>query len=445
MHSGRSGRRFVALMSAMCALLSIAAMAAASPALGVPRPAKHAARATPPLPTQLPPATTTDTIHCPDKLRPPSPVDSSERAAPGSTVPQPVPLPPRVIGGPRMAECGYVIPPGAPALPRKLDFQSWVITDLDSGAVLAARDPHGRERPASIIKTLLALVVLDNLDPGSTVTGTQADANQEGTRVGIGPGGHYTVNQLLHGLLMHSGNDIAYALAMQLGGVRTTVAKMDAMAARLGAEDTRVARPSGLDGAGMSTSAYDMAVIFSAAMEKPLFAQSVKTRTLHFPGYPGKHGKPAKPGYQLSNDNHLLGSYPGDLGGKTGFTDDALHTYLNAAHRHGHRIGLVMMRGMNHLAGMYDNAVKLMNYGFTLEAAHAAPVGQVVSAAPQAPPTDPPTAGGTSAPSTHPPGSVSAAAAHSPSRTPELIALLALVAIVVAAAATLLARRRRTR
>ena len=90
----------------------------------------------------------------------------------------------------------------------------------DSGDIVAASEiPHGRHRPASIIKVLLATQSLRELPINKQVMGTSDDAAAEGTRVGVDQGGKYTVNDLLHGLLMHSGNDAAHALAVQLGGM----------------------------------------------------------------------------------------------------------------------------------------------------------------------------------------------------------------------------------
>lgn len=334
-----------------------------------------------------------------------------------------------------MAECGYVIPSGAPPLPDKLDFASWVLSDLDTGAVLAARAPHARQRPASIIKILLALVVTNHLDPDMVVVGTHADANVVGSKVGIGPSGHYTVRQLLYGLLMQSGNDAAHALARQLGGVDETVRKMDALARRLGAQDTRVARPSGLDGPGMSTSAYDESLFFRAAMRQPLLTEIFQTSSYDFPGYGDK------PGYTIGNDNRLLENYPGDLGGKTGYTNDALHTYVNAAKRDGHRVALVMMRGMNHLRGMYRNADELMNYGFALEAANTRPVGHLVTAEPSASASDHPQSSRIQYVGENSPTSASAAQQDPRSRLPELVALLVLAAVAVGTVGALIARR----
>jgi D-alanyl-D-alanine carboxypeptidase (penicillin-binding protein 5/6) len=272
-----------------------------------------------------------------------------------------------------MAECGYVLPPGAPPLPKDLGFASWVIQDLDTGAVLAAKAPHARERPASLIKLLLSQVVARELSPSKVVVGTQADADQEGSKVGVGPGGRYNVGLLVKALLMVSGNDAAHALAMQLGGMRAATEKMNALAVQLGAQDTRAASPSGLDAPGMSASAYDLSVFFKVDMATPLLATAMRTRQLPFPGY----GK--KPGFTLDNDNRMLRTYPGDIGGKVGYTDDAQQTYANAAQRDGHRIALVMFRGTNHIVGRWQNARELMNYGFALENAHTAPVGFVVS------------------------------------------------------------------
>ncbi|HEX4724511.1 MAG TPA: peptidase M15, partial [Pseudonocardiaceae bacterium] len=251
--------------------------------LGSPAGLAHAdAPLTPSVPT---PVTT-----CPDQVTPPPAVDSSEVPSPGQPAPTPVSEPKVPAGGPRMAECGYVLPPGAPPLPTDLAYSSWVLQDLDTGAVLAAKDPHARERPASLIKLLLAQVVARELNPSTPVVGTTDDANQDGSRVGVGPGGQYTDGLLLDGLLLASGNDAAHALAMQLGGMATTVDKMNALAAQLGAQDTRTATPSGLDGPGMSTSAYDLSVIFRADMATPLIAETVHTEQVPFPGYGTKPG-----------------------------------------------------------------------------------------------------------------------------------------------------------
>lgn len=308
---------------------------------------------------------------CGARNAPPPPVDTSEKPAPGKPSPAPLPVPALPVGGPRMAECGDVLPANALNPPAGTTATSWVLQDLDTGNVIAAKDPHARQRPASLIKTLLALVVVTELKPADIVVPTKEDATQECTCVGIAEGGQYTVDQLLHGLLMHSGNDVAHAFATKLGGVEVALGKMNALAAKLGALDTRAATPSGLDGPGMSTSAYDLSLIFHAAMAQPEFAAAVGTKQYQFPGWADK------PSFPIYNDNKLLGVYPGFLGGKTGFTDDARHTYVGAAQRGGKRIAIVLMRGEQKPTKLVDQASKLLDYGFALQADKAAPVGVI--------------------------------------------------------------------
>ena len=233
------------------------------------------------------------------------------------------------------------------------------MADLDSGAVIAAKDPHGRHRPASIIKVLVAMASINALPLNKPVVGTDEDAAAEGTKVGVDAGGVYTVDQLLHGLLMHSGNDAAHALAMQLGGMQEAVEKINVLAAKLGGQDTRVATPSGLDGPGMSTSAYDIGLFYRYAWQNPTFADIVATRTFDFPGH-GDH-----PGYELENDNQLLYKYPGALGGKTGYTDDAGQTFVGAANHDGRRLMAVLLHGTRQPIAPWEQAAHLLDYGFS--------------------------------------------------------------------------------
>lgn len=310
---------------------------------------------------------------------PPPPVDTSEEPKPGTPSPDPLPVPEDPVGGTRMGECGIVQPEGS-AAPPTVTAATWIISDLDSGDVLAAKDPHARERPASLIKVLLSIVVIRELRPETVITGTQEDANQEGTKVGIGPGGQYTVDQLLHALVMRSGNDAAYALSRALGGPDVATEKMNALAKELGALDTRAATPSGLDGPGMTTSAYDMNLIFRAAMKHEEFANAAKTKKIDFPGYG------TKAGFQVNNDNSLLGSYDGFLGGKTGFTDDARHTYVGGAERAGRRLAVVLLRGERDQKPLAHQGAALLDYGFALATAKAKPVGELVNKSPDAQP-----------------------------------------------------------
>jgi serine-type D-Ala-D-Ala carboxypeptidase (penicillin-binding protein 5/6) len=240
--------------------------------------------------------------------------------------------------------------------------QTWLLADLDSGQVLAARDENLRHPPASTIKVLLALVALDELNLDSTVVADAADSHVECSCVGVKAGQTYTAHQLLDGLLLVSGNDAANTLAHMLGGVDTTVAKMDAKAASLGAVNTHASTPSGLDGPGGSgwSTAHDLAVIFRAAMANPVFAQITAEPSAVFPGENGDH--------PIANRDELLMRYPGAIGGKTGFTDAARKTFVGAAARGGRRLVVAMMYGLVREGGptYWDQAGSLLDWGFAL-------------------------------------------------------------------------------
>ncbi|WP_375295958.1 D-alanyl-D-alanine carboxypeptidase family protein [Saccharothrix sp.] len=343
-------RRPVATALAACTLLATAVFGA-SPAQAQPAP-------------------------CDNRVSPPPAVDTSEQVPPGAQPPRPLEVPENPVGGERLGECGLVLPANAQKLPDDISARTWLVADMDSGAVLAAYDPHGRQRPASVIKVLLAMVVAKELSPDATVAATQEDVDQECTCIGLRVGAEYTVEQLLQSLVMASGNDVAHALARRLGGLPSAIRKMNALAAELGALDTRAVTPSGLDAPGTSTSAYDVALIFRAAMKYPDFAKAVVTQKIDFPA---KNGVGTVPVY---NDNKLLTSYRGALGGKSGFTDDAQHTYVGAAERDGRRLVVVLLRGQQQPVRMTDQAARLLDWGFELP--KDASVGRLVDGAPQA-------------------------------------------------------------
>ncbi|MEU4801995.1 serine hydrolase [Actinosynnema sp. NPDC023587] len=346
-----ASRRPVALVLAACTLMATAVFGAAPTAQ---------AQADP----------------CDNRVSPPPAVDTSEQVAPGTKPPAPLAVPENPVGGERMGECGIVLPANARKPPDSITAEGWLLADLDSGAVLAAYDPHGRQRPASVMKVLLAMVVAKELSPDATVAANADDIAQECTCIGLRNGAQYTVEQLLQALVMASGNDVAHALARRLGGLPSAIRKMNALAMELGALDTRAVTPSGLDAPGTSTSAYDVALIFRAAMKYPDFARAVVTQRIDFPAPNGVGTVP------VLNDNKLLTSYEGSLGGRSGFTDDAQHTYVGAAQRNGRKLVVVLLRGRQAPIKMTDQATQLLDYGFELPS--GAPVGRLVDGAPQA-------------------------------------------------------------
>jgi D-alanyl-D-alanine carboxypeptidase (penicillin-binding protein 5/6) len=285
-------------------------------------------------------------------------------------------------------------------------------------------------------KLLLAATMMPRLDPAQVVTVTKSDMNFEpgSSAVGLIVGGRYTVKSLWLGLLLKSGNDTANVLARAGGGttgMQGGVEAMNAEAHRLGAYQTHAATPSGLDGPGQFTSAYDLALIARACYARDDFRRYTATRVAEIPTQPGT------PGQQIKNDNGLLDRYPGMLGGKTGFTDLARQTYVGVAERNGRRLVVTLLGAETQPLGSLGEASALLDWGFALP--RDAAVGRLV------------------APDEKSPASGSAAAIGAPSRAAGLnargdrrgassIAVIGLGVGTAAALAVLLlaAARRRT-
>jgi D-alanyl-D-alanine carboxypeptidase (penicillin-binding protein 5/6) len=299
-------------------------------------------------------------------------------SAPSPTAPYPGPPPQgsapdgSTVGGAGLAARGLVTVAGAPALPPGIDAHGWLVADAGTGEVLGAQDPHGRYYPASTLKTLTLLTLAPVLDHGLVVQGTAEDEAIEGSRVGLVRGGQYSVDLLFRALVMQSGNDAANALARAAGGVAPTLAAMNATAARIGAFDTVAGTPSGLDVAGQSSSPYDLALVMRQLVADPYTLDVLQTRTAEIPGVPGL----ADP-YQIQNQDTLLQSYPGTLGGKTGFTDAARHTFVAAAERDGRRLVVSLMQAERRPVHEIEQATRLLDWGFTT-ARDASGLGRLV-------------------------------------------------------------------
>src|SRR5436305_1253841 len=177
-----------------------------------------------------------------------------------------------VVGGPLLAGPGVVssLVPGV-APPPAVKASSYVIGDLDTGEILAAKDAHGRFAPASTLKTLTALTFIPRYPPSYGIQATYADAAVDGTKVGVVPGQWYSADSLFKAMLMMSANDAAMTVATGKQSLPTALRMMNAQAAQLHADDTVAKTPNGLDARGQSSSAYDLALISRAALALPAF------------------------------------------------------------------------------------------------------------------------------------------------------------------------------
>lgn len=279
----------------------------------------------------------------------PSPTTSPSPSPTASPTPTVSPSPAPTVSTVR-------VNPGPEADPLPEVFaRSWVLADAETGAILAEKKMDTPRRPASTLKVLTALTLLPRLDPDQTYVVRKKEAEAYGSRAGIVRGKTYTIDQLMYGLLLPSGNDAAIALARANGGVPETVAQMNQVARDLQANDTTARNPSGLDSPGQLTTAYDLTVIARAALEREDFRTYVSAFRATIPA----KGKKSRTIY---NQNRLLtGGFKGAIGVKTGFTSKAGRTFIGAAERKGVTLIVTVLGSREPTA---DAARKLLTWGF---------------------------------------------------------------------------------
>ena len=294
------------------------------------------------------------------------------------------------IGGPQLARGGVIVnlAPGVPP-PPAMPGASFLVANMDTGEILAARAPHTPHRPASTLKTLTALTLIPRLDPDQMIMVKPEDVRVEGSRVGILAGTAYSTRTLLQGLLLASGNDAAYALARANQSVAVTLAEMNETAAKLGAFDTLAKDPSGLDQPGEASSAYDLALIGRAAMKLPSFRGYVSTRTASVPGGRSSDGK-MLPAFRINNHNRLLYNYDGAIGIKNGYTIAAQQTFIAAATRGGKTYIVTELASPN---GSWRPTAALLDWAFA-HGSRLTPIGQLVEPSAVTRPGSPSLAGG---------------------------------------------------
>ncbi|MET9953805.1 serine hydrolase [Streptomyces sp. NPDC006339] len=291
------------------------------------------------------------------------PVPTASAAA----VAEPTPPARHFVDPARLDRSGTQVQPlrGAPALP-SVSALSWVVADVSTGEVLAARNAHKPLPPASTLKTLFALTALPRHDPGERHTVTDDELTGIGagsSLVGLKEGYTYKVSDLWNGVFLSSGNDAVRVLAAMNGGWEATARQMQDKARSLGARDTRVVSPDGYDAPGQVSSAYDLAVFGRAGVRDPRFTRYCSTPYADFPAGSWSYG--------IANTNRLLtgadgvARYPGLIGVKNGYTSGAGNTLIAAARR-GARTLVVSV--MNPQGGggfaVYEEARALLDWGF---------------------------------------------------------------------------------
>jgi len=229
--------------------------------------------------------------------------------------------------------------PNRSVAPPQVVAQSWIVADADTGEILASKDPDRKLPPASTLKMLTAVSLIDRLDGDSLFAPTLQDIAQPGTKIGLRAGTPFVVSDLFAGMIMNSGNDAASALANAYGGWENTLALMNSEAARLGATNTHAVTPNGLDKNDQLSTSADLATILRAAIKIPEIRTILATKEQWMES--PTTGRKMK----LYNDNAMLQwDYPGHIGAKTGYTSRAGTTLVAASERGGRTLVMAAMR-----------------------------------------------------------------------------------------------------
>ncbi len=233
--------------------------------------------------------------------------------------------------------------------------QTAVVIETSTNAILYQKNPHKRLPMASTTKIMTAICAIEAGNIDRTVTVDDRAVGVEGSSIYLARGERLTVRELLYGLMLHSGNDAAVAIACAVSGSVEDFAKlMNDTAAKIGAVNTHFDNPNGLDSDTHYTTAYDLAIITSYGLKNEDFADIVSTYTTTIPN--GDKPYPRK----LKNHNRLLTSYEGCTGVKTGYTRRCGRCLVSSARRGNTELVAVTLNDGND----WQDHTAMLDYGF---------------------------------------------------------------------------------
>jgi serine-type D-Ala-D-Ala carboxypeptidase (penicillin-binding protein 5/6) len=248
-----------------------------------------------------------------------------------------------------------IFPRPNPAAELKIAARGAVLMNAQTGKIIRAHNQDLPLPPASTAKVLTALVVLDQNRTSDVVTIPAEALRVSGASTQLTAGEKLSVGDLLHAMLLGSGNDAAIALALHSdGSIDSFVQRMNHKAHTLGAVRSRFVNPTGMPHPEQLTTARELALITKAALENSEFRRIVRERTYRWRsrGWQGT----------IKNSNNLLSSYDGAIGVKTGNTREAGYCLVAAAQRAGQiYIAVVLKSGEK---SVWQDATKLLDYGF---------------------------------------------------------------------------------
>jgi D-alanyl-D-alanine carboxypeptidase/D-alanyl-D-alanine carboxypeptidase (penicillin-binding protein 5/6) len=248
----------------------------------------------------------------------------------------------------------------------ELNAEAAILMDADTGVVLFKKNIDKAEYPASVTKVMTCLLTLENCALDERVLFSEAAINDipyDSSHIAMNPGDTLLVEDALLGLMLASANEVANALAEHVGGTRQNFFNMmNARAAEIGAYNTHFSNANGLHDDQHYTTAYDMALILREAIKNETFSRLISTVSYEIP--PTETQEEPR---RVNNSNKMIypesNFYNADIvGGKTGYTSDAMHTLVSLAQRDGVNLVSVVFRTEKNY--IYYDTTALLNYGF---------------------------------------------------------------------------------
>ncbi|MEW6410523.1 MAG: D-alanyl-D-alanine carboxypeptidase family protein [Nitrospirota bacterium] len=234
--------------------------------------------------------------------------------------------------------------------------KSAIAIDAKTGNVLYAKKTILRHPPASTTKIVTGIVAIEMTDRfDRMVVVSKNAASVPLSKIGLHEGDRITVDELLLGSLLKSGNDAAVALAESIAGSeKAFVTLMNKKVKDIGAKNTHFINSTGLPGKGQYTTVSDLVKIMDYAMKNPKFAEIVGTRIAVI--------EPEGKKVLLRNTNKLLWMYDGATGGKTGYTKVAKHCFVGEASKNGSSVIIALLGSKN----LWEDARLLFEKGFDI-------------------------------------------------------------------------------
>lgn len=239
----------------------------------------------------------------------------------------------------------------------EISAKAAVVISADTGEILYSKNSNEKLPMASTTKIMSTLICLESGNLYEPFTVDSDAIHVEGSSMGLQEGDIVTKYALCCGMLLPSGNDAANATAVKIAGsIEAFADLMNEKARELGLTKTFFVTPSGLEGEGHGSSAYDMAVLAAEALRNDLFREICSSETIKL-----EYGNPPYTRW-LKNTNKLLSLYSGTYGVKTGFTDEAGRCLVSACERDGKNLICVTLNDRNdwndHMA-LYDSCFSL--------------------------------------------------------------------------------------